>query len=100
MGFLENLENAWDEDFLFESKPMPVTDSMGRDVFWEDLGRPDGDTSMAEGQQLTAEQLQAILLFQIEQKLRYHIALQVESKFHGKYHNESHEIAQYIRSMV
>ena len=46
MGFLENLENAWDEDFLFESKPIPVTDSMGRDVFWEDLGRPE-ETSLA-----------------------------------------------------
>jgi len=40
MGILDNLENAWDEDFLFESKPIPVTDSMGRDIFWEDLGRP------------------------------------------------------------
>jgi hypothetical protein len=24
-----------------ESKPMPVTDAMGREIFWEDLGRPD-----------------------------------------------------------
>ena len=24
-----------------ESKPIPVTDSMGREIFWEDLGRPD-----------------------------------------------------------
>jgi hypothetical protein len=32
MGILDNLENAWDEDFLFESKPMPVTDNMGRPV--------------------------------------------------------------------
>ncbi len=23
-----------------ESKPMPVTDDMGREKFWEDLGRP------------------------------------------------------------
>ena len=23
-----------------ESKPMPVTDNMGREIFWEDLGRP------------------------------------------------------------
>ena len=40
MGILENLESAWDEEFVFESKPMPVTDNMGREVFWEDLGRP------------------------------------------------------------
>lgn len=40
MGFLDNLENSLD-DFLFESKPMPVTDNMGREVFWEDLGRPE-----------------------------------------------------------
>jgi hypothetical protein len=50
-------------------------------------------------EKLTPEQVQAILLFQIEQKLRNTIALQVESKFHGKYHNESHEIAQFIRNM-
>ena len=31
MGILDNLENAWDADFLFESKPMPVTDNMGRE---------------------------------------------------------------------
>jgi hypothetical protein len=40
MGILENLENAWDENFEFESKPMPVTDAAGREIFWEDLGRP------------------------------------------------------------
>jgi hypothetical protein len=48
MGILENFENAWDIDFQeepkvpeFESKPMPVTDNMGRENFWEDLGRPE-----------------------------------------------------------
>ena len=48
MGILENFENAWDLDFQeepkspeFESKPMPITDNMGREVFWEDLGRPE-----------------------------------------------------------
>ena len=51
-------------------------------------------------QELTFEQAQAILLFEIEQKLRFIIANQVESKFHGKYHNESHEIAQFIRNIV
>ncbi len=25
-----------------ESTPMPITDNMGREIFWEDLGRPDG----------------------------------------------------------
>jgi hypothetical protein len=49
-------------------------------------------------EELTSEQKQAILLFQIEQQLRAHIATQVEQKFHGKYHNESHEIAQFIRN--
>lgn len=24
-----------------ESKPMPITDAMGKEIFWEDLGRPD-----------------------------------------------------------
>ena len=50
-------------------------------------------------EELTPEQAQAILLFQIEQRIRLIIANQVESKFHGKYHNESHEIAQFIRNL-
>ena len=25
-----------------ESQHMPITDNMGREVFWEDLGRPNG----------------------------------------------------------
>ena len=48
MGILDNFENAWDVDFQeepkapeYESKPMPITDNMGREVFWEDLGRPE-----------------------------------------------------------
>jgi hypothetical protein len=54
MGILDNLENAWDEDFnyeplwrcdtkppTFESEPIANTDDMGRDKFWEDLGRPE-----------------------------------------------------------
>lgn len=41
MGILDNLENAWDDNFEFESKPMPETDAMGREKFWEDLGRPE-----------------------------------------------------------
>jgi hypothetical protein len=65
MGILDNLEEAWDDEFNFdspiykpemenlskkifsemvcaecESKPMPVTDNMGKEIFWEDLGRP------------------------------------------------------------
>jgi hypothetical protein len=30
MGILDNLENSWDEEFQFESKPMTETDNMGR----------------------------------------------------------------------
>jgi len=40
MEILDNLKNAWDPEFEFESKPIPNTDSMGREKFWEDLGRP------------------------------------------------------------
>jgi hypothetical protein len=46
MGILENFENAWDVEFQSESTPMPVTDNMGREVFWEDMGRPE-ETSLA-----------------------------------------------------
>jgi hypothetical protein len=53
---------------------------------------------MDEEQKLTPEQAQAILLFQIEQKLRANIAKQVENKFHGMYHNASHDIAHFIRN--
>jgi hypothetical protein len=55
---------------------------------------------MDEEQKLTPEQAQAILLFQIEQKLRIAIAKQDEQKFHGKYHNASHDIAHFIRNMA
>ena len=55
---------------------------------------------MDEDQKLTSEQAQAVLLFQIEQKLRFIIADQVEKKFHGSYHGASHEIAQFIRNMA
>jgi hypothetical protein len=53
---------------------------------------------MDEKQKLTPEQAQAVLLFQIEQKLRFVIAKQVEEKFHGSYHGASHAIAEYIRN--
>jgi hypothetical protein len=55
---------------------------------------------MNEDQKLTPEQAQAILLFKIEQKLRFVIAKQVEEKFHGSYHNASHDIARFIRNMA
>jgi len=42
MGILDNLENSW--DFEFQSKPMPVTDNMGREEFWKDAGRPENDS--------------------------------------------------------
>lgn len=48
-------------------------------------------------QSLTPEQLQTVLLFQIEQAVRKKIANEIENVFHGKYHNESHEIAEYLR---
>lgn len=54
----------------------------------------------SDQQQLTPEQVQAILLFQIEQKLRFVIANQVEEKFHGTYHGASHDIAKFIRNMA
>jgi hypothetical protein len=48
MGILDNLENSWDIEVRpepgnpkFESSPFPVTDNMGREVFWEDMGRPE-----------------------------------------------------------
>ena len=55
MGILDNLENSWDlgkepnlavkifSDSVCsecESKSMPVIDNMGREIFWEDIGRP------------------------------------------------------------
>jgi hypothetical protein len=55
MGILDNLENTGDlgeepnlavktfSDLVCsecESKSMPITDNMGREIFWEDLGRP------------------------------------------------------------
>jgi hypothetical protein len=43
MGILNNLENAWDPEFQFESKPIIETDAIGREKFWEDLGRPEND---------------------------------------------------------
>ena len=55
---------------------------------------------MDEDQKLTPEQAQAILLFQIEQKLRFVIADQVEKKFHGSYHGASHDIAKFIRNIA
>lgn len=27
----------------YESKSLPITDSMGREEFWKDAGRPDND---------------------------------------------------------
>ena len=54
----------------------------------------------SDQQKLTPEQAQAVLLFQIEHKLRFVIADQVEKKFHGSYHDAAHDIAQFIRNMV
>jgi hypothetical protein len=47
MGILDNLENSWElevpEPPQYESTPMVETDAMGREKFWEDLGRPEND---------------------------------------------------------
>ena len=43
MEILDNLENAWDPEFQFESKPIVETDAIGREIFWNDLGRPEND---------------------------------------------------------
>ena len=43
MGILDNLENAWEKELSIESKRMPVIDNMGREIFWEDNGRPEND---------------------------------------------------------
>jgi len=43
MGILDNLENAWDPEFQFESTPIFDKDNMGREIFWNDLGRPEND---------------------------------------------------------
>ena len=50
MGILDNLENAWDievrpepQNPKFESSPFPEIDNMGREIFWEDNGRPEND---------------------------------------------------------
>jgi hypothetical protein len=41
MGILDNFENALNDDFEFESNPIVETDAMGREVFWQDMGRPE-----------------------------------------------------------
>lgn len=43
MGILDNLENALNDNFEFESKHVLEIDAMGREKFWEDLGRPSDD---------------------------------------------------------
>jgi hypothetical protein len=46
MGILDNLENSLNDNFEFESKPMAETDAIGREVFWQDMGRPE-DSNLA-----------------------------------------------------
>lgn len=48
MGILDNFENALNDNFEFESKPMLETDAMGREIFWEDLGRPEDENLLAQ----------------------------------------------------
>jgi hypothetical protein len=49
---MENLENSGDQNIdwchsgtspNYESSVIPETDAMGREKFWEDLGRPEND---------------------------------------------------------
>lgn len=35
MGILDNFESAWDEEFVFESKPITEKDNMGRPTTYE-----------------------------------------------------------------
>jgi hypothetical protein len=37
IGFLDNLENSWDENLSLESKPMIETDNMGRPIEYTSL---------------------------------------------------------------
>jgi len=41
MGILDNFENALNDNFEFESNPIVETDAMGREIFWQDMGRPE-----------------------------------------------------------
>lgn len=59
MGILDNLENSWELEpdqnldwcktgmTEFESTPIVETDAMGRERFWQDMGRPTEDASLA-----------------------------------------------------
>jgi|LauGreDrversion4_2_1035121.scaffolds.fasta_scaffold455718_4 hypothetical protein len=40
MRILEACNMLLKEDIQYESKPIPETDQMGREKFWEDAGRP------------------------------------------------------------
>lgn len=35
-------DKTWLNIIQYESNPMIITDGAGREIFWEDLGRPDG----------------------------------------------------------
>jgi hypothetical protein len=37
----KNTETSWDEEFSFEHKAIPITDNVGREMFWSDAGRPE-----------------------------------------------------------
>jgi hypothetical protein len=66
MGILDNFENSLNDNFEFETKPMSETDAMGREKFWEDLGRPDFESLgiySIEGLALQEEPNLAVKLF-------------------------------------
>ena len=100
MGILDNLENALDENFLFESNPIIEIDNMGRlkietvaavKTFYEQSPKKYLEPAM-------------VLLFNIEQRLRHHIANQIELKFHGTYQEDgtydktANEIAEFVKN--
>ena len=87
-------------DFLFESKPMISIDNMGRTVEESSLAAK----LFSEESPMKYKESAMVLLFNIEQRLRQHIANQIELKFHGThqedgtYDKTAHEIAEFVKN--
>jgi hypothetical protein len=95
MGILDNLENAWDENFLFESNPIMPIDNIGKST---NKIHNDIKIFSAESPKKYLEPA-TVLLFNIEQRLRDHIAHQIELKFQDTHKDAAHEIANFIKNM-
>lgn len=95
MGILDNLENAWDANSLFESNPIIEIDNMGRPT----IETFDAVKTFHDESPKKYLEPAMILLFNIEKRLRQHIAHQIESKFHGTDYEAAHEIAQFVKNM-